>query len=41
VSDGTVSWSNSYPVAGADAAKIAEEVNSHVPNAVDLLPPMR
>jgi hypothetical protein len=31
VSDGTVSWSKSYPVAGADPAKIAEEVNSHVP----------
>jgi hypothetical protein len=31
-SDGTVSWSKSYPVAGADPAKIAEEVNSHVPS---------
>jgi len=30
-SDGTVSWSKSYTVAGADPAKIAEEVNSHVP----------
>src|SRR5258708_8890793 len=31
-SDGTVSWSKSFPVAGADPAKIAEEVNSHVPS---------
>jgi hypothetical protein len=29
--DGAVPWSKSYPVAGADPAKIAEEVNSHVP----------
>jgi TIR domain len=35
VSDGTVSWSKSYPVAGADPAKIAEEVNSHVPTLDD------
>jgi hypothetical protein len=31
VSDGTVVWSKSYPVAGADPAKIAAEVDSHVP----------
>jgi len=31
VSDGSVVWSKSYPVAGADPAKIAEEVNSRVP----------
>ncbi len=31
VSDGSVLWSKSYPVAGADPTKIAEEVNSHVP----------
>jgi TolB-like protein len=31
VSDGSVAWSKSYPVAGADPGKIAEEVNSHVP----------
>jgi len=35
VSDGTVSWSKSYSVAGADPAKIAEEVNSHVPNLAE------
>lgn len=35
VSDGTVSWSKSFPVAGADPAKIAEEVNSHVPTLDD------
>jgi hypothetical protein len=35
VSDGTVSWSNSYPVAGADPARIADEVNSHVPSLED------
>jgi TolB-like protein len=32
--DSSVLWSKSYPVAGADPAKIAEEVNSKVP-AVD------
>jgi hypothetical protein len=32
VSDGTVVWSKSYPVAGADAAKIAAEVNAQVPS---------
>ena len=31
VSDGSVVWSKSYPIAGADPAKIAEEVNAHVP----------
>src|SRR6202453_2490522 len=35
VSDGSVVWSKSYPVAGADPAKIAEEVNSHVPTLED------
>jgi hypothetical protein len=28
-------WSKSYPVAGADPAKIAEEVNSRVPDLDD------
>jgi TolB-like protein len=31
VSDGTTVWSKSYPVAGADPAKIAAEVDSNVP----------
>jgi hypothetical protein len=31
VSDAAMLWSKSYPVAGADPNKIAEEVNSHVP----------
>jgi TolB-like protein len=35
VSDGSVVWSKSYPVAGADPAKIAEEVNSRVPTLDD------
>jgi hypothetical protein len=35
VSDGSVVWSKSYPVAGADPAKIAEEVNSGVPTLDD------
>ena len=35
VSDGSVVWSKSYPVAGADPAKIAEEVNSHAPALED------
>jgi TIR domain-containing protein len=35
VSDGSVLWSKSYPVAGADPAKIAEEVNSRVPDLED------
>jgi hypothetical protein len=35
VSDGSVVWSKSYPIAGADPAKIAEEVNSRVPELED------
>jgi TolB-like protein len=35
VSDGSVVWSKSYPLAGADPAKIAEEVNSRVPELAD------
>jgi TolB-like protein len=35
VSDGSVVWSKSYPIAGADPAKIAEEVNSRVPELAD------
>jgi hypothetical protein len=35
VGDGSVVWSKSYPVAGADPAKIAEEVNSRVPELED------
>jgi hypothetical protein len=35
VSDGSVVWSKSYPVAGADPAKIAEEINSRVPDLAD------
>jgi hypothetical protein len=35
VSDGSVVWSKSYPIAGADPAKIAEEVNSRVPTLED------
>jgi TIR domain len=35
VSDASVVWSKSYPIAGADPAKIAEEVNSHVPELED------
>jgi hypothetical protein len=35
VSDGSVVWSKSYPLAGADPAKIAEEVNSRVPELSD------
>jgi len=31
VGDGTLLWSKSYPVAGADPAKIAEEIDAHVP----------
>jgi TolB-like protein len=33
VKDGSVIWARSYPVAGANAAKIAEEINSNVPAA--------
>jgi len=32
VSDAALVWSKSYPVAGADPNKIAEEVNTHVPS---------
>ena len=32
VSDAAMLWSKSYPVAGADPNKIAEEVNSHMPS---------
>jgi hypothetical protein len=35
VSDGSLVWSKSYPVAGADPAKIAEEVNSRIPELED------
>jgi hypothetical protein len=35
VKDGSVAWSKSYPVAGADPAKIAEEVNSRMPDLDD------
>jgi hypothetical protein len=35
VSDSSMVWSKSYPVAGADPAKIAEEVNSRVPDLED------
>lgn len=35
VSDGSMAWSKSYPVAGADPAKIAAEVNSGVPDLDD------
>jgi TolB-like protein len=33
VRDGSVIWTQSYPAATADAAKIAEEVNSKIPDA--------
>ena len=32
VADGSAVWSESYPVAGADPAKIAAEVDSKVPS---------
>lgn len=35
VDDGSVKWSKSYPVAGADAGSIAEEVSSKVPSSGD------
>jgi TolB-like protein len=35
VSDGTVVWSKSYSLAGADPAKIAAEVDSKVPSLDD------
>jgi TolB-like protein len=31
VSDGSMVWSKSYPIAGADPTKIADEVNAHIP----------
>jgi hypothetical protein len=33
--DGSVSWSKSYPVAGADPTGIATEVSAHVPTDDD------
>ena len=35
VDDGSVAWSKSYPVTGADPAGIAAEVSSHVPTDDD------
>jgi len=35
VSDGSVTWSGSYPVAGADSARIAAEVDSKIPTLDD------
>lgn len=35
VDDGSVKWSKSYPVAGADAGSIAAEVSSKVPSSDD------
>jgi len=35
VGDAALLWSKSYPVAGADPNKIAEEVNAHVPSLDD------
>ena len=35
VDDGSVSWSKSYPIAGADPAGIAAEVSAHVPSDDD------
>jgi len=35
VADGSVLWSKSYPIAGADPASIAAEVDSKVPGAED------
>lgn len=35
VDDGSVKWSKSYPVAGADAGSIAQEVSSRVPSSED------
>jgi TolB-like protein len=35
VSDGSVVWSKAYPIAGSDPAKIAEEVNAHIPSLDD------
>jgi TIR domain len=35
VSDGTIRWSKSYPLTGADPAKIAAEVDAQVPSLED------
>ena len=35
VADGSVVWSNSYPLAGADPAKIAADVESKVPSLAE------
>jgi hypothetical protein len=35
VGDGSVSWSKSYHVAGADPAGIAAEISAHVPTSDD------
>jgi hypothetical protein len=35
VEDGSVAWSKSYPVAGADPATIAKDVDSHIPSLDD------
>jgi len=35
VADSTLLWSQSYPVAGADPARIAAEVNYKVPGLSD------
>jgi hypothetical protein len=35
VADSSLLWSQSYPVANADPAKIAAEVNSKVPSLTD------
>jgi TolB-like protein len=35
VEDGSVVWSESYPAAGADPAKIAAEIDARVPSLED------
>jgi hypothetical protein len=35
ISDGSIVWSKSYPIVGSDPAKIAEEVNAHIPSLED------
>ena len=35
VEDGSVAWSKSYPVAGADPVMIAKDVDSHIPSLDD------
>ena len=35
VEDGSVVWTQSYPIAGADPTKIAEEIDSKVPTSDD------